>query len=181
MPMTQDQALTLVEKLFAAFNKEPLVKTVEEWTSIVMNFRIDDGTNAVDTLIRTSNRMPSIAEFRTACMESWSQRKAKNLNAQEGVPVYVKQLDAEYRAEVLEWYRDIFGDYSKDARTLMAKSEHKRGQAQQVADLLVELKASPLDHFARYDEFCKFIEARKSLPVTNSYKTRPDLLIEQNR
>jgi hypothetical protein len=121
--MNTKEAAVLVTRLFTAFGKQPSEAQLDEWVKVQrrFNYRPDDVSGAIDSLIATSNRMPTIAEFRTAVMSVYTQRNAQSGQEVE-VPGWVRRMNNEHRKEDFEWWNDRFGSFTPQARALIGEA-----------------------------------------------------------
>ena len=140
--MNQEQALALVGRLFTAYGRQPNEAQLDEWVKAQkrFNFRPDDTNAAIDSLISTSNRMPTIAELRTAIVTVQNQRLAQAGHEIE-VPGWVRRMNNEHLKEDFEWWSERFGSYAPQARALVGEA-CKKGKARlagSIAKLINEM------------------------------------------
>jgi len=119
--MNTQEAAVLVNRLFTAFGKQPNKEQLDEWVKVQrrFNYRPDDVSAAIDSLISTSNRMPTIAELRTAVMAVHTQR-----NTQSGAPApkpgWLVKSENEWRTEDFKWWKERFGSYAPQVKALIS-------------------------------------------------------------
>lgn len=141
--MNREEAVVLVSRLFTAYGKQPNESQIDEWVKAQrrFNYRPDDVSAAIDSLISTSNRMPTIAELRTAVMAVHTQR-----NTQSGAPApkpgWLVKSENEWRTEDFEWWKDRFGSYAPQAKALIGEScsKGKTRLALTIAKLINEMQ-----------------------------------------
>ena len=152
--MNQEQALALVGRLFTAYGRQPNEAQLDEWVKAQkrFNLRPDDTNAAIDSLINTSNRMPTIAELRTAIVTVQNQRLAQAGHEIE-VPGWVRRMNNEHLKEDFEWWSERFGSYAPQARALIGEA-CKKGKARlagSIAKLINEMHKENLTFTDRWE------------------------------
>ena len=188
-PTKTDANLILLDRLCAAHGKDLTKKQADEWLAQMDKFRIDESAIAIQSLIETINRFPTIAEYRTACMQAWTVRleEAKS-KGEEPVPPIVQAVEARALEEAFEWWRDRFGTYAKNTRNLVSetceKAERRWNAAKALALTIHELddelefeerdgvmvQIADVDHQARYD---RMVEVARSIAKKNHPTAQP--------
>ena len=140
--MKEKEVAILVDRLFTAYNIKPNESQIEEWVKQQrrFNWRADDMSAAIDSLISTSNRMPTIAELRTAIVTAQNQRLSQAGHEIE-VPGWVRRMNNEHLKEDFEWWNERFGSYAPQARALIGEA-CKKGKARlagSIAKLINEM------------------------------------------
>jgi len=152
-PTKDDGLMVLLDRLFHAFGKEGTKKQVDEWLALMRKVRPDDAAVAVQSLIETSNRFPTIAEFRTAAMQAYTVRIDAAKDMTDVSPI-VRRIEAEAKREDFEWWRDRFGSYAPNVRQLVnetcSNAVKPWNTSGRFATLINELQAEP-DHRVRYE------------------------------
>lgn len=119
--MNREEAVVLVSRLFTAFSKTPNDSQIDEWVKAQkrFNYRPDDVSAAIDSLISTSNRMPTIAELRTAVMAVHTQRNTQS-GAKAPKPGWLVKSENEWRTEDFDWWKARFGSLAPQAKFLIS-------------------------------------------------------------
>jgi len=119
--MNKDELAILVERLFTLFRKNLTKTELDEWVKQInrFNYRADDVSAAIDSVFATSNRMPSLPEFRTAVMAVHTQR-----NTQSGAPApkpgWLVKSENEWRTEDFKWWKERFGSFAPQVKALIS-------------------------------------------------------------
>ena len=152
--MKEKEVAILVDRLFTAYNIKPNESQIEEWVKQQrrFNWRADDMSAAIDSLISTSNRMPTIAELRTAIVTAQNQRLSQAGHEIE-VPGWVRRMNNEHLKEDFEWWSERFGSYAPQARALIGEA-CKKGKARlagSIAKLINEMHKENLTFTDRWE------------------------------
>lgn len=118
--MNKAEALILVSRLFDAYSRKPSDSQIDEWVKAQRrhNYRPDDVNAAIDSLISTSSRMPTIAELRTAVMAVQTERTTQS-GAPALKPNWLVRSENEWRTEDFEWWKVRFGPYAHQVKQLI--------------------------------------------------------------
>ena len=161
-PYKNDGMLILLDRLFSAFGKEGTKKQTDEWLRVMQHIRADDSAVAIDSLIKTCNRFPTIAEFRTAAIQAQTVRLDAVKEMSEVSPI-VRKVEAEALKETFNWWRDRFGSHAPNARRLIGETcavASKPWKASALfASTISELENEP-DLQARYE---RIVEVSKTI------------------
>jgi hypothetical protein len=119
--MNREEAVVLVSRLFTAYGKQPNESQIDEWVKAQrrFNYRPDDVSAAIDSLISTSNRMPTIAELRTAVMAVHTQRNTQS-GAPAPKPAWLVKSENEWRTEDFKWWKERFGSFAPQVKALIS-------------------------------------------------------------
>ena len=121
--MNREETIILISRLFTAYGKTPNEAQIDEWVKAQarFKFRADETSAAIDSLINTSNRMPTISELRTAVMSVRAQR-ASTEGAPAPKPSWLIKAEADWKREDFEWWHQRFGSLAPQARALIVQS-----------------------------------------------------------
>lgn len=121
--MNKEQALILVSRLFDAYGRKPSDAMIDEWVKAQkrFNYRPDDVSAAIDNLIGTSSRMPTIAELRTAVMAIQTDRNTQS-DTPAPKPAWLIKSENEWRQDDFEWWKERFGPYAPQAKSLIGEA-----------------------------------------------------------
>ena len=152
--MNREEAVVLVSRLFTAYGKQPNESQIDEWVKAQrrFNYRPDDVSAAIDSLISTSNRMPTIAELRTAVMAVHTQRNTQS-GAPAPKPAWLVKSENEWRTEDFEWWHARFGSLAPQAKALIGEacSKGKARLALTIARLINEMHKENLPFTDRWE------------------------------
>jgi hypothetical protein len=141
--MNKEEVLILISRLFTGYGKTPGKEQLDEWVKQQrrLNWRADDMSAAIDSLISTQNRFPTIAEFRTAVQSVVIQRTTQS-GAPAPKPGWLVKSENEWRTEDFEWWKDRFGSYAPQAKALIGESckKGKTRLALTIAKLINEMQ-----------------------------------------
>lgn len=162
---TIEAHIFLIDRLCSAFGKEVTKKQTDEWLSIMKKVRTDDAANAVQALIETNNRFPTIADFRREVVRVQTERMDKMTS--EDVSPVVRKLMAQYKQDDFEWWRDRFGTFAPNARAIVRDTCDKAVRpwraSSAFAKLICELGSEP-NHAIRYE---RMTELAATIATTN--------------
>ena len=152
--MNKEQALILVSRLFDAYGRKPSEANLVEWVKAQkrFNYRPDDVNAAIDNLIGTSSRMPTIAELRTAVMAIQTDRITQS-DIPAPKPGWLVRAENEWRTEDFEWWHARFGSYAPQAKALIGEacSKGKARLSLSIAKLINDMHRENLPFTERWE------------------------------
>ena len=119
--MNKEEVLILISRLFTGYGKTPGKEQLDEWVKQQrrLNWRADDMSAAIDSLLSTQNRFPTIAEFRTAVQSVVIQRTTQS-GAPAPKPGWLVKSENEWRTEDFKWWKERFGSYAPQVKALIS-------------------------------------------------------------
>ena len=152
--MNKEQATMLVSRLFDAYGRKPSDSQIDEWVKAQRrhNYRPDDVNAAIDILISTSSRMPTIAELRTSVMAVQTERTRES-NVPAPKPGWLVRAENEWRTDDFEWWNARFGSLAPQAKALIGEacSKGKARLALTIAKLINEMHKENLPFTDRWE------------------------------
>lgn len=166
--MNREETIILISRLFTAYGKTPNEAQIDEWVKAQarFKFRADETSAAIDSLINTSNRMPTIAELRTAVMSVRSQR-ASTEGAPAPKPSWLIKAEADWKREDFEWWHQRFGSLAPQARALIGEacSKGKARLSLGIARAINEMHRDNLPFTDRWERL-KELTADRTFTIT---------------
>ena len=152
--MNKEEVLILISRLFTGYGKTPGKEQLDEWVKQQrrFNWRADDMSAAIDSLLSTQNRFPTIAEFRTAVQSVVIQRTTQS-GAPAPKPGWLVKSENEWRTEDFEWWHARFGSLAPQAKALIGEacSKGKARLALTIAKLINEMHKENLPFTDRWE------------------------------